>query len=335
MSRGSGKKPGDDTGSDMNIKGGATAVGLGMVVLIAVMILINSYTIVDAGTRGVVKTFGDVTSVLPEGLHFRVPFITSVTHVNVKTQKQESRATAASNDLQTVETTIVLNYRPEPASVGELIENIGPDYVAVVVEPAIQESVKAATAQFNAEELITQRPEVRDAIRDDLIDRLTAYNINVQTVSITNFSFSADFANAVERKQVAEQEAQQAERVLDRVRTESQQRVARAEAEAEARLVEAQAEAEALRLQREVISAELLQLRFIEKWNGTLPVFLSGESGMVPLIDVPTDAFSQPEATPQVTPEAIETPTTNEEPEEETPDEPAPPTALPTATPEQ
>jgi regulator of protease activity HflC (stomatin/prohibitin superfamily) len=285
---------------------GAGAVSLliiiGIVALFIVFALLNSITVVDAGTRGVVKTFGEVTDVLPEGLHFRTPFVTSVVIVDIKTQRYQADTTAASRDLQDVTTQVVLNYRPNPDSVGNLIRDIGVEYENVVIDPAIQESVKAATAQFTAEELITQRPLVSNSIRDVLVERLETRGITVQEVSITEFSFQPEFSRAIEQKQVAEQDALRAVRELERARTQAQKQVAEAEAQAEARralaeaeadarLRVAQAEAEALRLQRQVITPALLQLRFIESWNGVLPRFTAGESGLMPLVQIPEDAF--------------------------------------------
>ncbi|MCS6880101.1 MAG: prohibitin family protein [Oscillochloridaceae bacterium] len=265
---------------------------------IAIFALFNATTVVDAGTRGVVKTFGEVTGVFDEGLHFRAPFITEVVPVDVKTQRLTSESSAASRDLQIVTTQVVLNYRVDPDSVATLVREIGVDYEAKIIDPAIQESVKAATAQFTAENLITQRPLVSDSIRQVLNERLTPRGIIVEEVSITEFNFSEEFSRAIEAKQVAEQDALRAERELRRAQIEAQQQVARAEAEAEARLQIARAEAEALRLQREVISPELLQLRFIERWNGVLPRFMSGDTGLMPLINIPA---SELEETPAAT----------------------------------
>lgn len=265
---------------------------------IAIFALLNATTVVDAGTRGVVKTFGEVTGVFDEGLHFRAPFITEVVPVDVKTQRLTSESSAASRDLQIVTTQVVLNYRVDPDSVATLVREIGVDYEAKIIDPAIQESVKAATAQFTAENLITQRPLVSDSIRQVLNERLTPRGIIVEEVSITEFNFSEEFSRAIEAKQVAEQDALRAERELRRAQIEAQQQVARAEAEAEARLQIARAEAEALRLQREVISPELLQLRFIERWNGVLPRFMSGDTGLMPLINIPaSDLEETPAAT--------------------------------------
>jgi prohibitin 2 len=276
---------------------------LGLVLALAAGALLSSVTVINAGTRGVTKTFGEITAVKDEGLHFRTPFITQVTTVDIRTQRHESASSAASRDLQVVSTQVVLNYRPDPAQVENLLRTIGPNYVPVVVEPALQEALKAATAQFTAEELITQRPLVSEQIRAALEERLTPRGIIVEDLSITEFAFSEEFRAAIEAKQVAEQNALRAEQELRRAQIEAQQQVARAEAEAEARLSIAQAEAEALRLQREVVSPELLQLRFIERWNGNLPQFMAGdETNLMPMIapgafaPVAADAAAAPAA---------------------------------------
>lgn len=272
---------------------------IAIVAAVAIFGLVNATTIVDAGTRGVVKTFGEVTGVFDEGLHFRAPFVTNVVPVDVKTQRLISESSAASRDLQIVTTQVVLNYRVDPEQVGTLVREIGTDYEAKIIDPAIQESVKAATAQFTAENLITQRPLVSESIRQVLNERLTPRGIIVEEVSITEFNFSDEFSRAIEAKQVAEQDALRAERELRRAQIEAQQQVARAEAEAQARLEVARAEAEALRLQREVISPELLQLRFIERWDGVLPRFMGGDSGLVPFVNIPA---SELEAAPVTAP---------------------------------
>lgn len=272
--------------------------GFGVVLAIVAVLGLNAFTVIDAGTRGVVKTFGEVTGILDEGLHFRVPFITQVMKVDVKTQRHEATSSAASKDLQIVTTQVVLNYRPVASEVGMLVREVGIDYVPKIVEPAMQEAVKAATAQFTAEQLVTQRPLVSESIQKSMVERLAPRGITVEELSITEFNFSPEFSKAIEAKQVAEQDALRAERELRRVQIEAQQQVAQAQAQSEARIKTAQAEAEALRLQREVISPELLQLRFIEKWDGILPRFSAGDSGMLPLINLPSDALLPAAASP-------------------------------------
>jgi len=277
--------------------------GIGAAVALAAIVLLNSYTVIEAGTRGVLKNFGQIIGVLGEGLHFRAPFISSVTVVDVKTQRYESNATAASRDLQIVSTQVVLNYRLDPTTVDTLVREIGLEFERRIVDPAVQEALKAATARFTAEELITRRPEVSSAIRDVLESRLLARGILVESVAITDFNFSEEFTRAIEAKQVAEQDALRAQNELRRAQIEAQQQVARAEAEAKARLEVARAEAEALRLQREVISPALLQLRFIERWDGVLPRFMgSGDSSSVlPMFMLPAEELATP-ARPAPTP---------------------------------
>ncbi len=280
-----------------------TLIGLVVVASIIIAIVSSSITTIEAGTRGVLKTFGEITGVLDEGLHFRMPFITAVTVVEVRTQRYESNSTAASRDLQIVTSNIVINYRPDPLQVDRLVREIGTDYERRVVDPAIQEALKAATAQFTAEELITRRPEVSDLIQQILTERLAPRGVIVESVSITDFNFSPEFSRAIEAKQVAEQDALRATRELERARIEAQQQVARAEAEAASRLEVARAEAEALRMLGEVISPELLQLRFLERWDGVLPRVMSGDDGLMPLINLPAEElFAPAEAAPAPTP---------------------------------
>ncbi|MCS7060392.1 MAG: prohibitin family protein [Anaerolineae bacterium] len=300
------------SGQPTSGRGVTLLVTAGVLLLVIAVVLLNSYTVIEAGTRGVLKNFGQIVGVLGEGLHFRAPFISTVTIVDVKTQRYESNASAASRDLQIVSTQVVLNYRPDPNTVDTLVREIGPEYERRVVDPAVQEALKAATAQFTAEELITKRPQVSAAIQDVLEARLSVRGIIVESVAITDFNFSEEFTRAIEAKQVAEQDALRAQNELRRAQIEAQQQVARAEAEAKARLEVARAEAEALRLQREVISPALLQLRFIERWDGVLPrVMGGGESGGVfPFLMIPAEELTTPAtpARPAPTPTPAPTP---------------------------
>lgn len=288
-------------GNDQSVsnRGVTLLVTAGVVLLVIALVLLNSYTVIEAGTRGVLKNFGQIVGVLGEGLHFRAPFISAVTIVDVKTQRYESNASAASRDLQIVSTQIVLNYRPDPNTVDTLIREIGAEYERRIVDPAVQEALKAATANFTAEELITKRPQVSSAIQEVLVSRLSVRGIVVESVAITEFNFSDEFTRAIEAKQVAEQDALRAENELRRAQIEAQQQVARAEAEAKARLEVARAEAEALRLQREVISPALLQLRFIERWDGVLPRVMGGgdNGGVFPMLMIPAEEVTAPAAT--------------------------------------
>ena len=166
-----------------------------------------------------------------------------------------------------------------PDKVNKIFQNIGTEFKARIVDPAVQEVVKAITARYTAVELITQREKVRNEIKDLLRQRLIAYDIIVDDFSIVNFRFSQQFEAAIEAKQTAEQLALKAQRDLERIKIEADQKIA-----------SAKAEAESLRLQKENVTPQLIQLRkieasikAIEKWDGHMPKITSGA---VPFLDM-------------------------------------------------
>ena len=250
-----------------------------LLVFLSIVLFMSMYFGIDAGDRGVVLRFGDVNRIVEPGPHFKVPFAEDVVRMTVRVQKSTTKTEAASRDLQVVQTTMVLNYNLDPAKAGEMYSNIGLNYSERVIEPAVKESFKAAAARYTAEELISKREALKTEVRNYLRDRLVVYGITVVELSITDFEFSQEFNKAIESKQTAEQNALRAKRDLDRIKVEAQQKIA-----------SAQAEAESLRLQRQVISPELIKLRQIEaqmkaidKWDGKLP---NVTGGAVPFIQV-------------------------------------------------
>jgi regulator of protease activity HflC (stomatin/prohibitin superfamily) len=252
------------------------AVGLALVVL--VLLLWPAIGYVDAGYRGVVLRFGAVTGrTLDPGIYLVTPVAESVEDMDVQVHADKLTAAASSRDLQDVHTEVTLNYNVDPARAGEVYTNLRKDYIQRVVDPAIQEAVKATTARFDAEELITKRPEVRDSIDTFLTNRLGSYGIHVDGVFITDFQFSPDFSAAIEKKVTAVQKALQAENDLRRIKTEAEQRVA-----------EAMGQAKAIQLQAQSIAAQggeaYLQLRWIERWDGHLPATLAAGQGTTPLL---------------------------------------------------
>ena len=249
------------------------------VVIVVFLIFSGSLVIIGPGQRGVVINFGAVSpTVWDEGLHFKIPVYQRVEKMDVRVQKEQTEAAAASKDLQDTHSTIAVNFNIIPDKAGWVFQNIGRGYNERVIDPVTQEVVKAVTARYTAVELITNREKIRTEIKDLLKARLLDYHISVVDVSIVNFKFSAQFTQAIENKQTAEQMALKASRDLDRIKIEAQQKIAAA-----------QAEAESLRLQRQNISADLVELRRIEamqeairKWNGVLPQVTGGA---MPFID--------------------------------------------------
>lgn len=247
---------------------------------VVIILLFSCFYIISAGTRGVILTFGEANDIAStEGVHFKIPFVQTVIVMDIRTQKYETDASAASKDLQVVSTKIAVNYRLIPENTPELYTNVGLTYQDRLIQPAVQEVVKAVTAQFTAEELITRRSEVKEKIHESLRERLRPRGIIVEEISITNFDFSDSFNIAIEQKVTAEQLKLKAERDLQRIEIEAQQTIERAKAEAEA-----------LRLQKQEITPDLIRLReievqrsAIEKWNGILPQVTGGA---IPFIDI-------------------------------------------------
>ena len=244
-----------------------------IIVMAAVIVLLNSFTTVKAGHSGVVTTFGKVSeNVLSEGLHFKIPFIQEIILVDNRVQKAEVSCSAASKDLQTVSSTIAVNYKVLNSYSASVYKNIGLDYEAVIITPAIQECVKAVTANFTAEELITNRQAIGDQMMELLKEKITDYGIDIQIFNITAFDFTEEYNAAIEAKQTAQQNALKAEQDLQRIKVEAEQKIA-----------QAQAEAEAYRLKSEQITPEILISNYIEKWDGKLPTVVSGDSGTMML----------------------------------------------------
>ncbi|GAG24741.1 unnamed protein product, partial [marine sediment metagenome] len=129
-------------------------------------------------------TFGKVEDkVLQEGLNYKVPFSQTVVLMNVQIQKAESTEATVTRDLQEVATTVAVNFRLNPSKVNEIYKDLREDYVARVIKPNIEESLKAVTADFRAEELVTKRAEVKATFDDILVERLNVFNIDVISVS--------------------------------------------------------------------------------------------------------------------------------------------------------
>ncbi len=244
------------------------------------LVLFGSFYTIPSGYGGVLLTFGKADNVVKEeGVHFKFPFIQRIIKMEVRTQKYEAPASAASKDLQIVTATITTNYHLIPEEVPEIFRTIGLDFNEKVIQPTEQEAVKSITAKFTAEELITRRDEVRFEIKKVLEERLRPRGIIVEDVSIVNFDFSKSFNEAIEAKVTAEQLKLKADRDLERIKIEAEQKIA-----------SASAEAESLRLQREQVTEDLIKLReievqrsAIEKWNGILP---SVTGGALPFINV-------------------------------------------------
>lgn len=249
---------------------------------------------VPSGYRGVLLTWGKVEdTILTEGLNFKIPFSQSVVLMNVQIQKAESIESTATKDLQEVSTTIAVNYRLDPLYVNEVYKDLRQDYSERVIKPNIEESLKATTALFRAEELITKRPQVKQTFDETLEERLSIFNIQIISVSLTDFQFSPSFSAAIEAKVTAEQQALVAKNELERIKYEAQQQIIQAEAaknatirraegDAFAQMIAANATAKSIQIITSQMTDEYAQYLWLMQWDGKLPaVFTRDESGLI------------------------------------------------------
>ncbi|VEP11878.1 Membrane protease subunit, stomatin/prohibitin [Hyella patelloides LEGE 07179] len=256
---------------------------LGGFFLIVLLGFLKPFAIVNAGERGVIMRFGKVQDIiLDEGLHPIIPIVNTVKNLTVRVQKNDVNAEASSKDLQDIQMDVAINWHIEPTKANKVFQRVGDEEQIVfrIITPAVAEVVKAVTAKKNAEEIITKRTELKEEIDSLLKNRLGSYGIEVDDVSLVNISFSPEFAKAIEAKQIAEQEAKRAG--FEALKAEKQ---------AQADVNRAKGQAEAQRLQRQTLTAELLQKQAIEKWNGQFPLVLGGE-GALPFININADDFN-------------------------------------------
>ena len=279
------RSPNDQINSQLNRqtvkKSDLKNADLAMFQLIAAVMIVTAlvcccFTIVNAGERGVLMQFGQVQSqILDEGIHPIIPIAQTVKKLSVRVQKQEISAEASSKDLQEVFTDVALNWHIIPAQANVIFQEIG-DKLAIIdriINPAVEEVLKAAMAEYTAEEIITKRGNVKNQVDTLLTSRLSDYHIAVDDISLVHVHFSQRFSDAVEAKQIAEQDAKRADFVA-----------LKAIKEAEAKVNLARGEGEAQRILRETLSPELLQKQAIDKWNGNLPLVV-GE-GTTKVLDI-------------------------------------------------
>ena len=262
------------------------------VIAIAALILIgNAITIVEAGHTGVVTTFGKVNDrVLTEGIHLKIPFAQKVIKIDNRIVKLEVETEAFSKDLQTVTTVLAINYRVDSAKSFSIYKNVGAQYESVLIVPAVNEVLKATTAQYTAEESVTNRALISEGLVGGLNEKLNDSGLYVTDVNIINFDFSEAFITAIEEKQVAQQKLLKAE-------TEKKTSITHAEAEAEATKIKAQGEAEATKIKAEgeaaandtlnsSLNTNIIEYYKITKWNGELPKVTGNSDVLVNMNDL-------------------------------------------------
>jgi regulator of protease activity HflC (stomatin/prohibitin superfamily) len=244
-----------------------------------------SVYVVPTGSVGIVTRFSAVNREAQPGLGLKMPFLESVHLMSVRTQKDQVEASAMSENLQVVTSTIAINYHLDGLNAITVFQNIGSDYPEIIIAPALQNTFKSVTAKFTAEELITNREEVRLEAEKELTQRLADYHIIVENFNIVNFDFSQEFQAAIEAKQVAQQAVET-----------SKQKLAQAQIDAQTSVTQAQGQADAQKAMKDTgsLTQEYLEYLFLTKWNGTLPTVMSNASSVFDLSQYVPKTTTQP-----------------------------------------
>lgn len=278
--------------NDESLPTGFKIVGGIVILVIAIVILaaLNPLVIIGAGQRGVVFNNGSgiENRILGEGTHFRIPLIENVQKMNVRVQKSEFPEDTASKDLQRIKMNVAVNWQLVPNKVNKIYQQIGDNdtIVATLLTNRVQQSVKAEVSAYSAEEVQKNRDVLADKIEKNLEGKLKGYDIIITNVAITNLDYTPEFNAAIERKQLAQQEAEQAGYLKQKAQNEAAGVIAKAEGDAKAKVTNAEAESKAQALLQQSLTPELLQKMLIERWNGAYPQYMLG-GGTVPLLQLP------------------------------------------------
>lgn len=245
--------------SDGTIEGitktGVLVIITSVIGLIVLVRLATGIRTVSVGQVGIVTSYGTVKSEVPSGLHYIWPWET-VTGMNVQNQKVQVDASSATKDLQTVETTVALNFNLTPKTANDIYKTVGVQYESVVIDPILQETVRATTSEYNATDLIDQRPQVEAQTLAALTKALSDKGITVDNFSIVNLQFSAQYSAAIENKQVEAQNV----------------------AAAQYKLQQAQLNAQANQVQDAALTPNILEQQAIAKWDGKMPQSVGSSS---------------------------------------------------------
>ena len=282
-----------------DVRGGGVATMVIGIIIAVIIIVCSCIRTVPTGHTGVVTTFGKVENyTLDAGVHFMQPW-SKVINMDNRVQKNTLQLACFSSDIQEVNINYTINYQIDKANAMNIYKSVGKAYYETVVAPNVTEAVKEVAALYTAENLVNCRAEISTKVEEVLTSRLLQHNVEVVNTAIEDMDFTDAFTNAVEAKQVAQQNKLKAE-------TEAAQRIVEAEAAAKVKTVEAQAKAEADKIAAEAeayqisIKAEaeaeanrklaasltntIIDYEYAKNWNGELPTYM-GNSGSIPVLN--------------------------------------------------
>jgi len=270
---------------------GRKTIGLAVAAVVVLVIAwaLDPFYQVEAGYIGVMTVFGAAQpGTLSPGLHWRTPFISEIYEINVTPNTATTTESAATHDQQNVSTSIAVTFQVNPADAVYIYQNYRDieSLQGTIISPIVSNDVKAIVSIYDAQDLITKREQLGSEIKAKIATDLAVYDVTVDGVNITNFDFSPAYDQAIEQKQIAQQNALEEQYRLQQVQVSAQQQVVQANAQADAAvataqgaakatILQAQADAEAYALKQKALTPELLELALINKWNGQMPIYAS------------------------------------------------------------
>lgn len=277
-----------------------TWIPIGIILLIGIIFFANSCSSVPAGHTGILTTFGKVEDrILTEGLNWKSPF-QKVVKMDNRTQKKVEEFQAFSSDIQEVDIMLAVNYSINQETAQNLYRTVGVEYYTNIVYPRLLESTKSVFSNYTAEQLIGNRENLSNEIKDLVIPDVARYGIIISDISVQDIDFTDAFTNAVEAKQVAAQDKLTAETRQAQLTMEAEQEAARqvikANADAEQAQIAARADLEVTKIQADAaeyaglkeaaknkaisewLTPDLLQYYYIQQWDGKLPTYMLGEN---------------------------------------------------------
>lgn len=238
--------------------------------------VVSSTEVIQPTEAGVMQTLGSLSqNELGPGLHFKLPFISTIRKYPTQLQSTTVNADAATSDLQSVLIKTKLTYQLKPNSGADFVRRFNGDFKSLdsqVIIPSLEESVKAASSRLTAEGLQTKRAEFKTTLNQELRDRLKGFGLNVNDVNVENLAYSKDFNAAIEAKLKAQQQALEAK------------------SKADARIAKAEGDARSLELESKALTPQIAELRkaqmFADKWDGKLPVVMNGNGDSIPVLNI-------------------------------------------------
>lgn len=237
--------------------------------LLILMIFGSPYYVVNPGETALRIRFGSIIDAQKEsGIYTKMPFIDDIIHMNNRICKTTVETKGGlSKDLQPIETGFIINYKIEDAIA--LYKSVGTDFGNLIIIPFAIESIKSGLSKYTAEHLVQFRDETKEHVYEDLKAKLSKFDITIIEVSFVYAKFSPEFMNAVESKQIADQDAKTAKNHTEKIKEEALQTK-----------VLADAEAYTLNVRKSALTPELIKIKAIEKWDGKLPRVMTSTMGM-------------------------------------------------------